>query len=127
MFFSKTETKGETIEQVVTIPLEETEEQGIVIVHCRFEGEGAIRIWRSTILLDQASNHQSRLLHAENISLYPKWTPVSAGGHSFTLYFEGLPGTCKVFDLMEVIPQDGGFFIQGIVRNEADVYRVEIS
>jgi len=95
-------------------------------VHCRYDGEGAVRIWRSTFLTDRNSNHRSRLLHAENITMYPHWTPVYSGGHTFTLYFEALPGTCTVFDLKEVIPQDGGFYISSINRNEMDVYRVEI-
>jgi hypothetical protein len=58
--------------------------------------------------------------------MYPHWTHVANGSHTFTLFFEALPGSCTVFDLMEVIPQEGGFLVQGIVRNETDVYRVEI-
>jgi len=116
----------ETIEQVVTIPLEKVEELGIIVVHCRFDGEGAIRVWRSTFLFDNSGNHQSKLLHAENISLYPQWTHVGNGGHTFTLFFEALPSTCNSFDLKEIIPQDGGFHVSGISRNETDIYRVEI-
>ncbi|MBL0339811.1 MAG: hypothetical protein IPP71_02185 [Bacteroidetes bacterium] len=117
----------EKIEKVVVVPLHEVEEKGIVIVHCHYEGEGAVRIWRSTFLIDQSGAHRSRLLHVENVSLAPQWTLVGQGvEHHFTLYFEGLPKSCKVFDLHEIIPQPGGFFIADIVRNQEDVYRIEI-
>ena len=117
----------ETIEQVVEVPKELVEEQGIVIVHCRYSGGGVIRVWRSTFLLDHSSNHRSKLLHVENISLYPLWTPIEGNsGLNFTLYFEALPKSCTKFDLHEIIPQPGGFFVEGIVRNELDIYRVEI-
>jgi len=123
---SNPETSTIIIEKVIEVPLEKIEEQGIVVVHCRFDGDGAVRIWRSTFLIDSSSNHRSRLLHAENISLYPNWTLVSGSGHTFTLFFEALPGSCKVFDLKEIIPQDGGFHVKRILRNETDIYRVMI-
>jgi hypothetical protein len=31
-----------------------------------------------------------------------------------------------VFDLKEEIPQEGGFEVRGIVRNNSDVYTVDI-
>lgn len=110
----------------IDMPLVSMEEQGVIIVHCRFEGQGAIRVWQSTFLLDRGSNHRSKLLHVENITLYPVWTFLEGSGISFTLYFEALPGSCKLFDLHEIIPQQGGFFVQGIARNNEDVYRVVI-
>src|SRR5688572_9756955 len=95
----------ETIEKVVEMPLESVEEQGIVIVHCRYNGDGAIRIWQSTFLLDRTSNHRSKLLHVENITIYPVWTLIEGNsGLSFTLYFEALPKSCQLFDLHEIIP-----------------------
>ncbi len=116
------------LEKVVTMPVESLEEQGIVIVHCRFSGEGAIRVWQSTFLLDRGSNHRSKLLHVENITLYPVWTFIEgSSGISFTLYFEALPKSCKLFDLHEIIPQAGGFFVEGIPRNNHDVYRIVIT
>ena len=33
---------------------------------------------------------------------------------------------CKVFDLIEEIPESGGFKIYDIRRNKSDVYRVDI-
>ena len=117
----------EVVEKVVELPLLEAEEKGIVIVHCSFVGEGAIRIWRSTFLVDRVNNHKSKLLHVENISMAPQWTLIdSVKEFNFTLYFEGLKKSCKVFDLQEIIPQPGGFFIPSIIRNQADVYRVQI-
>ncbi len=117
----------EIVEKVVEVPLHDVEEKGIVIVHCNFIGEGAIRIWRSTYLVDRLNNCKSKLLHVENISMAPQWTLVDpAKGINFTLYFEGLKKSCRVFDLQEIIPQPGGFFIPSIVRNQEDVYRVGI-
>jgi len=31
------------------------------------------------------------------------------------------------FDLTEIIPQEGGFFVPNIERNELDVYEVEMN
>lgn len=118
----------EVIEKIVELPLPEAEEKGIVIVHCNFVGEGAIRIWRSTFLIDRLNNHKSKLLHVENVSLAPQWTIIDTGKeYNFTLYFEGLRKSCKVFDLQEIIPQPGGFFIPSITRNQEDIYRVQIA
>jgi hypothetical protein len=44
----------------------------------------------------------------------------------FTLVFSGLPKECKSFDLMEKIPEPGGFEIRNIRRNSTDVYHVDI-
>lgn len=115
-----------TKEKAVELQLPLMEEQGIVIVHCRFNGDGAIRIWQSTFLLDRTGDHRSKLIHVENITISPVWTFIDGEGISFTLYFEGLPKSCKVFDLHEIITQPGGFFIPGIARNNEDVYSVKI-
>ena len=113
--------------KTLIVPLEYIEEQGIVIVHCRFQGGGAIRVWHSTFLIDRGSEHRSKLLHVENIALFPQWTIISENsGIRFTLFFEALPKSCTQFDLHEIISQPGGFFIEGIKRNELDVYQVEI-
>jgi hypothetical protein len=105
------------------------EEQGIVIVHCRYStrlGCG-IRIWSSTFLIDRVSGSKSRLLHAFNISFAPVWTivPPDTSG-TFTLIFESLPKRCAVFDLIEEIPEAGGFEVFNIERNGSDVYSVNI-
>ncbi|MPN29566.1 hypothetical protein SDC9_177019 [bioreactor metagenome] len=44
----------------------------------------------------------------------------------FTLVFSGLPDECTTFDLIEEIPEEGGFFVPNIKRNGTDVYRVII-
>jgi hypothetical protein len=108
----------------------DADEKGYVYVHVSFpppQDEMWIRIWRTTYLTDRNSPHESRLVHAENISYAPQWTSIPAGSHhSFLLIFEGLPKSCSVFDLIERIDQPGGFAVSGIVRNEADVYRVSL-
>lgn len=111
--------------------LQQTEESGQVIVHVTYppaEHEILLRIWRSTYLISRTSSHKSRLLHVENISIAPIWTPVKAGiNFNFTLIFEALPKDVFVFDLAELIPQSGGFFYSSIVRNNEDVYRIMLN
>ena len=109
--------------------LSQIHEEGMVIVHCIYNAEidGGIRIWNSTFLIDKASGDRSVMHHAENISIAPVWTYVPEGKtHRFTLIFAPLPKSCESFDLLEDIPQAGGFFIQNIKRNKSDVYNVVI-
>ena len=102
-----------------------------VYVHCYFDapGESAlIRIWKTTFLIDVGSGTRSQLVHAENISIAPQWTPIPDGQpFSFLLVFGGLPKSCQMFDLREEIPQPGGFHVRNIKRNEKDVYHVSIA
>ena len=46
---------------------------------------------------------------------------------NFTLVFSGLPKSCKMFDLVEEIPQSGGFYHGKIKRNKSDVYSIRIN
>lgn len=107
----------------------ETEKQ--VIVHCEFINgfeSQLIRIWPSTYLCDRNSTHKSTLLNAFNITLYPTWLqlePLTI--FNFTLVFSGLPKSCKMFDLVEEIPQSGGFYQGKIRRNKSDVYTIRIN
>lgn len=110
---------------------EAVQEESQVIVHCRLTGSSAssyIRIWKSTFLFAKDSAHVSKLLHFENISLYPAWTILApCKEHRFTLIFSGLPKDCKSFDFIEKIPQDGGFEVKNIARNKQDVYLVKLN
>ncbi len=123
-------TKPEVDEEVLTSIDPSTLEDSYVYVHCYFNNTSEdmlIRIWRSTFLIDRASGSRSSLIHAENISYAPMWTMIPKKGRfSFLLIFSALPKDCTVFDLLEDIPQTGGFFIQGIQRNQLDVYHVDI-
>jgi hypothetical protein len=66
-------------------------------------------------------------VHAENISLAPEWTLIPDNKlYRFLLIFDALPRGCSAFDLVEEIPQPGGFHVEGIVRNQTDVYHVDI-
>jgi hypothetical protein len=107
-----------------------TLDDACVYVHCYFNNPAddmLIRIWRSTFLVDRASGARSELIHAENISYAPQWTVVPRrSAFSFLLIFSALPKDCTVFDLLEDIPQTGGFFVSGIKRNSLDVYHVKI-
>jgi hypothetical protein len=99
-----------------------------VYVHCYFDNsfeEALIRIWKTTFLIDHVSGTKSQLVHAENISIAPLWTVIPDNKvHNFILIFSALPKGCKIFDLVEEIPQPGGFHIRNIQRNERDVYHV---
>jgi hypothetical protein len=105
-------------------------EDSFIYVHCHFnnpEDGSLIRIWKTTFLVDSATGSRSQLVHAENISMAPQWTMIP--GHatfSFLLVFETLPKSCKIFDLIEEIPQPGGFHVKNIHRNEKDVYHISI-
>ena len=108
-----------------------TLEDSYVYVHCNFRNKWEnmlIRIWKTTYLIDSLSGTRSKLVHAENISFAPVWTRIPDGQqYSFLLIFSGLPKSCKQFDLVEEIPEPGGFFIQNISRNETDVYHIDVS
>jgi hypothetical protein len=109
--------------------LSEMLEEGTVIVHCSFTAvhDIGIRIWNTTFLIDKASGKRSAMHHAENITIAPEWTLVLAGQRfRFTLIFAPLPKTCEFFDLLEDIPEAGGFHINNIKRNKSDVYHVNI-
>jgi len=103
-------------------------DQGQVVVHCILKNDfpSYIRIWQTTYLYDHHSEHSSELVHAENISYFPHWTPTHTGSSYFTLLFSGLPKSCRLFDLIEHCDnQAGAFKVLNITRNQSDVYYVE--
>lgn len=123
-------TKPEVDPDTLTSIEPDTLEDSYVYVHCHFQNrwqDMLIRIWKSTYLIDHSSEARSQLIHAENISYAPQWTLVPDGSsYSFLLIFSALPKSCKQFDLVESIPQPGGFLISNIPRNESDVYHVNV-
>lgn len=110
--------------QLLSSVLEESQ----VILHCSYTGsvyDDYIRIWRSTFLCPKECDKRSQLITAYNISIYPQWTMVKDGQTIiFTLVFSALPKACKEFDMIEDIPELGGFMIRNIKRNKTDVYKV---
>ncbi|MCW3070725.1 MAG: hypothetical protein JWO44_615 [Bacteroidetes bacterium] len=100
-------------------------EENQVIVHCVCAMDAAYRIWPSTFLIEHSTGKRAKLVTAFNISFYPYWTLKNAG-QKFTLIFEGLSRNCIMFDLKEEIPQEGGFHVKSILRNNSDVYTVTI-
>ena len=120
--FTTTRTKKKLQEKVA--------QEKQVIVHCVFNctaGDTWIRIWPSTYLIAKDVSHRSELVIAENIPLAPEWTLVANGTTlNFTLIFCGLPHDCTVFDMVEEIPQPGGFEVSGINRNGTDVYTINL-
>jgi len=132
IIMSETIAKPVIVKELLESLQTEIQEEQQVIVHCCFPASpflgNLIRIWHSTYLFDNQSDHKSRLIYAENITIYPNWTAVPfMKDFWFTLIFSGLPKDCKSFDLKEVIPEEGGFFVESIKRNSSDIYRVKIS
>jgi hypothetical protein len=111
----------------------QTEEQGQVVLHFLYNAPVSmimnIRIWPTTYLYDQHSSHRSDLVHIEHICLAPMWMPCFPGEKLyFTLIFSGLPKSCTVFDFVEECHSEGGAFeARGIIRNNSDVYYLEMS
>jgi len=106
------------------------EEEGLVFVHCSISPRtnGRIRIWNSTILFDQDTGQQSRMLHAMNITIAPEWMKIKAGiMFRFLLIFSSLRKNCILFDLFENAPGPGAFIVHSIKRNKDDVYHVKIA
>jgi len=112
------EPETEELTEVKTLQSEERQ----TIVHCSCGDDYAYRIWPSTFLIEHGTGKQARLITAFNISFAPQWT--LNDGKGFTLIFEDLSKACAVFDLKEVIPQEGGFEVLNILRNNTDVYQV---
>lgn len=124
----------ETIQEVATnVETERTlllENESQVTIHCTVRDDSpfaAIRVWRTTFLVDQASGHKSQLLHAEGIVFQPQWQAMPISGVArFTLIFAGLPKSCKRFNFEEIIPESGAWKVNNIQRNSMDVYRIEL-
>lgn len=108
----------EEITEVRTLESEERQ----TIVHCTCQADYAYRVWPSTFLIEHGTGRRAKLITAFNISFAPQWT--LSDGKGFTLIFEGLSRECSVFDLKEIIPQEGGFEFNNIPRNNSDVYQV---
>lgn len=124
-------TKPNIAAEILEMLSPKVAEEKQVIVHCCYPATfvfgSLIRVWQSTFLIDKNSGHRSHLIHQENISLFPYWTEVLPfKDHWFTLVFSGLPADCEVFDLQEIIPEEGGFHVKDIKRNSSDVYRLNI-
>ena len=107
------------------------EEENQVIVHCHMQADeyaNAARIWPSTFIIDNQSGKRCQLVFADGISMYPTWTYIEEGSTlHFTLIFNGLPKACRSFDLVELIPQAGGFEYRKINRNKSDVYHLDLN
>ncbi len=125
------EVKPFIAKELLTNLQEKFLEEKQVILHCCFKSIGfyeeKIRIWSSSFLVDRQSNHVSKLVHYENISLFPEWTDIPPGkDYHFTLIFSGLPQSCLSFDFLELIPESNGFFVEKISRNLSDIYNIVI-
>ena len=118
----KIEIAKELKEQLAT----QTETESQVIIHisyCSGIDPTDLRIWNNTYLECKDSGTRSGLLFSENIAIYPNWIRVgSYTSLDFTLIFENLPKGCNKFDLIEDIPEEGGFLFKDIPKNSSNVY-----
>ena len=104
--------KPAAVTEVKTLESEERQ----TIVHCTCGDDYAYRIWPSTFLIEKETGRRAKLITAFNISFAPQWT--LNDGKGFTLIFEGLSKSCSVFDLKEIIPQEGGFEVNNLQRKQ---------
>lgn len=94
----------------------------VYCMHINLIEEGVrMRVWPGTCLV-QDNGVRKKLVQAYGISVYPEWQIVERGVIAFTLVFEGLDKDCRKFDLVEDIPEPGGFLVRDFERNELDVY-----
>ncbi|NTS43018.1 hypothetical protein HRG84_19180 [Flavisolibacter sp. BT320] len=94
------------------------------IVHCRMTFGGPARIWPSTFLVQEDGTRKA-LLQAYGIAPYPDWKYLKKDS-VFTLVFEELDAPCRLFELLEDIPESGEFHLTDIRRNKEDVYQISI-
>lgn len=106
------------------------EEEKQVILHFTLHAtpeEDAVRIWKTTYLMDAVTGKKYPLLFAEGISIAPDWTPILPHcPKKFTLLFKGLPKSVRLFHLVELIKEPGGFYVGNIERNTSDIYYIEM-
>ena len=120
----KIEISPDLLDQLLT----QTEEVGQVILHFLYLNISPhptkVRIWPTSYLLDQGSDHRSEIVHAENISWFPQWKDIAPFTQDyFSLIFTGLPKSCDRFDFEEHCTNEAGaFIVRDIIRNEQDVY-----
>jgi len=112
---------------------DQVDEAGQVVLHFILKNvsshDSQIRIWPTTYLYDLGSSHVSELVHAENITLFPTWQIIHANSKAyFTLVFTGLPRSCTSFQFKEnCTNQAGAWYVESIIRNDSDVYYLEIA
>ena len=122
--------KIEIAKELKELVATKTETESQVIVHINYYTtymEDKIRIWNNTYLQCKDSGTKSKLLFSENIAVFPQWTVLKTYTYiEFTLIFENLPKGCNQFDLIENIPESGGFLFKDIKRNDANVYTLKL-
>ena len=108
--------------------LEQTaEERQVLVIYTLPINYYSIYVDPNTRLIDEATGAEARLVKAFNIAIYPEYTLVTPEMAEPRLVFEPLPRDCRSFILYEpnqpyMIP----FRVRGIVRNELDVYGIQV-
>ncbi len=118
------ELPAELLESLVEI---QEQRQITVIVSAIVQPySSARRIWPNIELRSEVNSERAKLVQAIGLLPFPNWTPIPARSQKeFCLIFEPLSSEVSVFSIVEEIPESGGFFQAGILRNKTDVYRVQ--
>ena len=67
------------------------------------------------------------MIKALGIVYQPDWYFLAPGETKrFTMIFEALPKSCTSFTLAEIINQPGAFVVNGILRNNSDIYSARL-
>lgn len=128
----------ETVKTPLTIDapelLQNVEEQGMTIIHCRYTSKtiyvngGWVNIFKTCYLVNPLGG-KLQLLHSENIPVAPDRHFFQRKGQMkrFTLYFPSIPESWEVFDFMEDTGNGKtGFTVHGLKRNKIGVYEVTL-
>jgi hypothetical protein len=117
-----TESNRSEIEEII-------KSQKFTIVHGWYKADRSTRITLSetTYLWDRELNFRSHLVYSDGMPIVPRELELCCEEVvSFTLYFEPLPPECKNFWFKEETDEPCAFYASDIMRNEEDIYRVEI-
>ena len=112
------------VEECTETKIQDLESNGQITLHLRTKSNGLFRIWPCIKLRCQQTGKEAKFVHALHVGIHPHWMLLTAGS-VYTLVFEKLDSDCKVFDVLEDIPEHGGLCIRDLHRNADDVYRLQ--
>lgn len=111
------------LEETTETKVQDLESKGQITIHIRVKSRSMIRIWPCIKLRCQQTGKEAKFVHALDVGIHPYWMLLAAGS-VYTLVFEKLDDDCRVFDVVEKIPEFGGLYIPNLHRNEDDVYHL---
>lgn len=114
--------------------LEQAEESSFTMLYCKYITSPKytagwwVNIWKTSYLVNSSTNESLALLNAINIPLAPEKHYLKKFGDSldFVLVFPKIPAHWQVFNFIEKCNNEEGLAINGIVKNNTGIYRVQI-